>query len=942
MNGFNEQYRQLVECAPAGIFHTDSDGLCTYCNPAWQNIFKLAFDDALGNGWKKRLHPDDIDWLLLQWNKSVALCKNFHAEFRLILDKQKTCFIQIDTNPITDADGTVLGYVGYVQDISRRKDIEQQLHESEGRAMAIIEQARIPYAVRAHNDDIVYLNPAFTKTFGYEISDIPTSKDWFIKAYPNKKYRQQVIDQWHKNLKKLTKHNKHVEPMEVQVTCKNKKLKTVLLSPTQLQGSRGDKYAVSLYDISDLKQAQKSLENSEERFALAVKGSDMGIWDWDLRNDQVFYSTELKREMGYSENEFLNDGDAFYEHMHPEDTRKVKDAVAAHFKSAIPYKPQYRMRHKDCQYHWYQAVGKALIDKNGQAYRMAGSHKNISAEMHTHEQLELASNVFEQSSEAILVTDNQGSIEAVNPAFSLLTGYEREEVIGKRYDILSCDKNEEALMQKIYDALIKHGRWSGEIWSKRKTGDDFAESIMINTVKDKHGETIRYIALFTDITDQKQTQELIWKQAHYDNLTQLLNRNSFTQYLNQAVKSELPFSLLFIDLDQFKQINDTLGHKTGDELLIQAAARIQHCVRDSDIVARFGGDEFTVILSGIKNIQSIKRICHSIIIHLAEPFKLNNENAYISASIGVTQYPIDSTKVEDLYKYADQAMYDAKHRGRNRYSFFTQKLQDHANKQRKISADLRIALEQNQFKVLYQPIIDLKDNKIYKAEALIRWFHPEKGIISPADFIPIAEETGLIIDIGDWVFRQAAMQAKVWRKNYNKDFQVSINKSPVQFYNNEMDAERNWEHFLNTINLDGDGITVEITEGLLLDSVSVVKEKIKNYHDSGMKISLDDFGTGYSALSYLKKFQIDFIKIDQSFVKNIESDAYDIVLCETIIGMAHKLGMKVIAEGIETEEQKKFLVESGCDYGQGYLFSKPISAEDLSLLMLQQITPYEI
>ncbi len=937
MNEFMDQYQKLMELAPAGIFYTDLNGLCTYTNRAWQDIFQLSFKDALQSGWTHRLHPDESEELMKKWHRAIKNLEPIHTTCRLLLPDGQIRYIQADGNMVRNDAGTPKGYIGFVQDVSRSKMTEQQLQESEGRAHSIIEQSRIPYAVRGNQDEIAYLNPAFTNTFGYNLKDIPTSHDWFLKAYPNEIYRQNVLDRWEKNLNNLEHGDSNIEPMEVQVNCKDGSIKTVQLSPTRLHDSKGDKYAVSLYDVTEFKKIEQSLKESEERFTLAVNGSSVGIWDWDLRTGKVFYAKELKMEMGYQDHEFTNTGDAFYEHMHPDDIEGVKHAVAVHFNSdIIPYRVQYRMRHKNGDYQWYQAEGKALKDINGHAYRMAGSQINITEQMQTHERLSLANTVFEQSSEAILVTDSKGKIEAVNPAFSLLTGHDQGDVIGKSYLILNSKKNEQELILTIKDALINNACWAGEVWSRKKTGEDFAESIMINAVKDDKGATVRFIALFTDITDQKQTQELIWKQAHYDNLTQLLNRHSFTQYLQQAVKSQYPFSLLFIDLDHFKQINDTLGHKTGDELLIQAATRIKLCVRASDIVARFGGDEFTVILTGINNINSIKRISHDIIRHLAEPFKLNDENAYISASIGITQFPSDSIIVEDLYKYADQAMYDAKRLGRNRFSFFTQKMQDNANKQRKIGADLRMALELHQFKVLYQPIVNLKTGEIYKAEALIRWHHPEKGIISPADFIPIAEDTGLIIEIGDWVFKQAAMQAKVWRKRYSKNFQVSINKSPVQFYNANEGTENNWSLFLDTIHLTGNGITVEITEGLLLDSVNVVKDKIDDYHKAGMQISLDDFGTGYSALSYLKKFQIDFIKIDQSFVTNIETDSYDKILCETIISMAHKLGKKVIAEGIETEQQKAFLLNANCDYGQGYLFSRPITSDDLTQLLKEQ------
>jgi diguanylate cyclase (GGDEF)-like protein/PAS domain S-box-containing protein len=749
MNEFMDQYQQLVELAPAGIFYTDLSGLCTYTNRAWQDMFQLSFNDALQSGWTQRLHPDEAKGLIKSWNLTIQKQQAIRSHCRLALPDGQVRYIQTDANIVRNSKGVPQGYIGFVLDVSRSKHTEQQLQESESRAHAIIEQSRIPYAVRDEQDKIAYLNPAFTHTFGYTLKDIPTSHDWFLKAYPDKAYRQKILYLWHKTIDYLGHNNHQIEPLEVQISCKDGSVKTVQLSPIHLRDSEGDKYAVSLYDITEIKKVEHSLKESEERFSLAVNSGNVGIWDWDLRTGHVFYAKELKLEMGYQDHEFTNDGDAFYSHMHPDDTDGVKNAVALHFKSdIIPYRVQYRMRHKNGEYQWYQAVGKALKDKNGKAYRMAGSQINITEQMLTNERINLANTVFEQSSEAILITDNKGKIEAINPAFCLLTGYEQDYIINESYLRLNSTKNEPALIKQIYRALIKKSCWSGELWSCNKAGDDFAVSIMINAVKDDNDKKIRYIALFTDITVQKNTQELIWKQAHYDNLTQLFNRHSFTQYLQKSVKSRQPFSLLFIDLDHFKQINDTLGHKTGDELLIQAAARITLCVRASDIVARFGGDEFTVILTGINNVSSIKRISHDIIRQLAKPFKLDDETAYISASIGITQYPMDSLVVEDLYKYADQAMYDAKRLGRNRFAFFTQKMQENANKQRKIGADLRIALEKHQFKVLYQPIINLKTGQIYKAEALIRWHHPTKGIISPADFIPIAEDTGLIIEIG--------------------------------------------------------------------------------------------------------------------------------------------------------------------------------------------------
>jgi diguanylate cyclase (GGDEF)-like protein len=385
-------------------------------------------------------------------------------------------------------------------------------------------------------------------------------------------------------------------------------------------------------------------------------------------------------------------------------------------------------------------------------------------------------------------------------------------------------------------------------------------------------------------------------------------------------------ALFFIDLDRFKEINDTLGHDMGDILLMETSRRISSCVRESDTVARLGGDEFTVILSEISATNNIERLARSILDILAEPFQLGDEVAYISASIGITLYPNDATTVEELLKNADQAMYVAKGQGRNQYSYFTAALQDAAQERRRITHDLRGALAANQFMVYFQPILDLATGRIQKAEALLRWQHPIRGMVDPAEFIQLAEETGLIHEIGDWVFKEAARWAKRWSDQFGNDFQVGVNVSPVQFLSEELSCDA-WSAYLQSIDLAGKHMVIEITEGLLLKAAVGVTDKLFKFRDAGIQVAIDDFGTGYSSLSYLKKFDIDYLKIDKSFVDNLETDVNDMALSEAIIVMAHKLGIEVIAEGIETEAQRKLLSQAGCNYGQGYLFSKSLSAE---------------
>lgn len=465
--------------------------------------------------------------------------------------------------------------------------------------------------------------------------------------------------------------------------------------------------------------------------------------------------------------------------------------------------------------------------------------------------------------------------------------------------------------------LCKDGRWKWVL----------TRGMLIS--RDPQGRPLRMIGTHTDISARKNAEALVWKQAHFDALTGLPNRRMLRHRLdNDILRSEQlgqKLAILFIDLDHFKEVNDTLGHDGGDLLLVQAAQRIQDCIGVNDTVARMGGDEFTVVVCDVQDAQQVEQTLQRILSTLAASFQLGTEQVFVSASLGVAMYPQNATQVEELFKHADQALYVAKGGGRNRYSFFTPALQEAAQLRARLAADLRVALVQHQFTLAYQPIVHLATGRVHKAEALLRWHHPQRGPISPAQFIPIAESTGLIIDIGEWVFRQAALQVAQWRSVYGSDFQISVNKSPVQFHRQEK-ARESWIEHLRSLGLTGSSIAIEITEGLLLDTNDDVTAQLLALRSAGISVSLDDFGTGYSSLTYLQKFDIDFIKIDQSFVRNLKPASTDLALCRAIILMAHDLGMQVVAEGVETPVQRDLLMAAGCDFGQGYLFARPMAA----------------
>lgn len=458
--------------------------------------------------------------------------------------------------------------------------------------------------------------------------------------------------------------------------------------------------------------------------------------------------------------------------------------------------------------------------------------------------------------------------------------------------------------------------------------------------RDADGKPERMVGTHADISSLKKSEEVIWQHANFDLLTGLPNRRMFygrlDQEIQKAKRSGLKVALIFLDLDGFKEVNDTLGHDQGDALLKLTAGRLVKCMRGSDAVARLGGDEFVLIMGdvGPADLNHVEIVAQKALGVLTQPFQLAHDLAYISASLGIAIYPDDATTIEDLMKSVDQAMYASKQKGGQCFTYFTARMQQVAQHRMQLSNDLRLAIAQNQLFLEYQPIVELKTGSVYKAEALLRWLHPTRGYISPTEFIPIAEDTRLIQEIGNWVFNEAFKQVMHWRQTLESNFQVAVNKSPVQF-NFDEDKAHSWLTLVNQHPSSGQAIVVEITEGLLLDASSEVIQRLKAFQEMGMQVALDDFGTGYSSLSYLKKFEIDYLKIDRSFVANLAEGSDDLILCEAIIMMAHRLGMKVIAEGIETVQQKTLLIRAGCDYGQGFLFAKSLSPKELEAYVLQ-------
>jgi diguanylate cyclase (GGDEF)-like protein/PAS domain S-box-containing protein len=562
---------------------------------------------------------------------------------------------------------------------------------------------------------------------------------------------------------------------------------------------------------------------------------------------------------------------------------------------------------------------------------------------HAESQMVLATRVYDNSNEGIIITDADREIISVNRSFTIITQYDQNEVIGKMAHILSHDKYEPDFYKDMMEKIDQIGSWQGEVLDRRKDNSPYPQWLSVIAVKDDLGVLINYICIFTDISERKQNEERIQNLAHFDVLTGLPNRILFKDRVEQALikaqRKHDKVAILFLDLDRFKQINDSLGHRVGDFVLKEIAERLLSCVREQDTVSRQGGDEFILILPET-DAQGAAKVAENILQVASKRCQIEGFDLHITPSIGISVYPDDSIDSDTLIKYADVAMYQAKENGRNTYKFYTSDMNAKVYERMTIENGLRQALENQNFVLYYQPQISLKDDRIVGCEALIRWNHAEKGLISPAHFIPVAEETGLIVPIGDWVMHEACRQALVWKKAGLPPITMAVNLSAIQFSHTSMSNQI--IKMLEDIGLSPEHFELELTESILMGGVDTTLATLNNLAEFGLKLSIDDFGTGYSSLSYLKRFPLHRLKIDQSFVRDITHDANDAAIVKTIIGMAKSLNLEVIAEGVETQEQAEFLQRAGCDEIQGYYFSPPVPASEFATMLHVQVSMDEL
>ena len=687
-------------------------------------------------------------------------------------------------------------------------------------------------------------------------------------------------------------------------------------------------------------------ENDASLWKLALEGSGAGAWDWNLETGDQVHSRRWQEMLGYEYGEIVARNRSFVERIHPEDRERVEKSFNQYLEGkTASYSTELRLRCKDGTWKWILTSGMVVRrSADGKPLRMIGTHVDIQERKEAEALLQQSEErwklAMESTGDGIWDWHIPEGREFYSKRLVEMYGFTEEE-LHQHPDALDSRTHPDDLPQMLndrqahFDGLTPTYHNEHRVRCKDNTWKWVLTRGMVVS-RDAEGRPLRMVGTHTDISARKQAEALVRQQAYFDPLTGLPNRRMLRDRIEQEIKRNRrdgrKMAVLFIDLDHFKEVNDTMGHDAGDLLLMEAARRLRACVREHDTVARMGGDEFTLLITELETDSHLEHLLQKLLHTLSSPFELHRERVFVSASIGVTLCPDDGSEVEALYKNADQAMYEAKGAGRNRFSFFTPALHEAAVQRARITNDLHDALAQQQFELHFQPIVDLSSGQVRKAEALLRWRHPKRGMISPADFIPVAEASELIVEIGDWVFSEVSRQLLVWRNTLHPHFQISMNSSPVQF-RRRCPAEKSWVKRLEAMGLPGMSLVVEITEGLLLETNASVSEQLLEWRDAGIQVALDDFGTGYSSLAYLQQLDIDYIKIDKSFVQGLDPGGTQFILCKAMVVMAHALGLRVVAEGVETSQQRDLLIEAGCDFAQGYFFSRPMPADALQTLL---------
>ncbi|WP_210725575.1 sensor domain-containing protein [Candidatus Colwellia aromaticivorans] len=686
-------------------------------------------------------------------------------------------------------------------------------------------------------------------------------------------------------------------------------------------------------DITERKNNALKLHEKEERLSLATVSNGVGIWDLNPQTEELIWDDSMFSLFHVKKEDFSGAYDAWVFSLHPDDRKRAERELHTALSGGKDFETDFRVVWPNGEIRVIKAIAKVFRDKAGKAIRMLGINADITDLKLTEEKLKLAANVFTHARESIAITDTTGTIIDVNDTFTAITGYSREEAVGHTTRILKSGRQSPEFYADMWQALLKEGYWSGEMWNRRKNGEVYVVMSTISAVHDEQGITTHYVSLSNDITPIKAHQEQLERIAHYDVLTNLPNRVLLADRLSQAMlqcsRHEKSIAVVFLDLDGFKAINDAHGHDMGDELLIALSLRMKEALREGDSLARIGGDEFVAVLADLAKVEDCDPVLKRLLLAASEPITIGGIVLNISASIGVTLYPQDNVDGDQLMRHADQAMYVAKESGKNRYHLFDTAQDDAVKVQRESLEAIRSALDNHQFVLHYQPKVNMRTGRVIGVEALIRWQHPVRGLLNPIEFLPVIENNPMSIEMGEWVIDTALTQISQWQAIEQKlPVSISVNIAAVQLQQPDF-TDRLTTLLAAHPDVKPCYLELEVLETSALDDVQHVSTIMNDCMALGVKFSLDDFGTGYSSLTYLRRLPANLIKIDQSFVRDMLIDVDDLAIIEGVIALAKSFKRDVIAEGVETIEHGTALLQLGCELAQGYGIARPMPASDI-------------
>ncbi|WP_373002704.1 EAL domain-containing protein [Sulfurimonas sp.] len=771
--------------------------------------------------------------------------------------------------------------------------------------------------VKDINSTYLFVNTTYAKLVGEDANSIIGKND--LDFFP-----KEIADKYRDDDSLVIQNEQVIDTIEpILIDGEYRTIRTVK-KPLY---SNGDVIAVLgiFWDITDFNEEKENLKKLEYGLNKAQELANIGHWELNLATNDLFWSDEVYRIFGLQPQEFGATYEAFLEYIHPDDVDLVNRSYTDSVAGKRGYHVTHRIVRKNGEIGFVEERCEHEFDIEGNVTRSIGTVHDITKQKIAQNELMLASEVFSKMSDGVVITDANQKIIKVNEAFTKITGYTTEELEGNTPKAFSSGWHDEAFYQKMWDDINHHGQWNGEIIDRKKNSERYTAEMHIIALHNDEGTLTNYISITNDISKKKEQEKLIHNLAYFDALTELPNRVLF----EERVVSRMPFTkrndkkmaLIFIDMDNFKNVNDTLGHFMGDIFLIEVANTIKETLREQDTLARLGGDEFTILVEDINSIMDVIPIAEKIIASFKKPIMIEEKEIYTGVSIGVSIYPDDGESYDELVKAADTAMYQVKASGKNNFQFYTQTMNEKITERLFLEDGLRNAVSNNEIFIVYQPKVNLETKKVYGMEALARWKHPELGLVRPDKFIAISEETGQIYNLGLWIAKQALIDTKALHEVGHR-LTVSINVSSKQLEKESFIDDIC--SLVNEIGIDKSYVELEITESHIMSNIDKALIILKELSSKGFKLSIDDFGTGYSSLSYLKKLPAQTIKIDRSFVLDIDKDEDDRSIVATIIAMASALGKDVIAEGSETQEHIDTLKYLHCNKVQGYFFSKPI------------------